>query len=250
MATMSQENSKFQIPTSREIPNSNIQKMSRLEFGSWSFSGCWMLVLGISSLVIVLSPFRVAGIPLSDPSIDSYNVRLGAQTFSGLYQFTTNTLLVETANAIHDMSSDTIKMYIGKDYPRQYHLTLPSNVTNLLTLARDEPSCRHVLDMPFHRFIAWIYPFSNPDAPFQNGYTATEANNDYRETYDLVHYLLTNYNNSGKTFYLGHWEGDGYFTPWTTNPSPTAIQGMIDWQNTRQKAVDDAKSGVVYSNVN
>src|SRR5437667_9754190 len=123
-------------------------------------------------------------------------------------------------------------------------------VTSLMTLAKNEPNCRAVFDMPFRRIIAWAYPLSNPDAPFLDGnYTSTEATNDYREMYDLTRYLLTNYNNSGKTFYLGHWEGDGYFTPWTTNPSPTAIQGMINWQNHRQKAVDDAKAATAATNV-
>ena len=53
---------------------------------------------------------------LSDPQVDSYNLRVGTQTFSGLYKFTTNTLLVETANAITNMGSDTIKMYMGPGY--------------------------------------------------------------------------------------------------------------------------------------
>src|SRR5580765_5619770 len=191
-----------------------------------------------------------SGATLSDPKVDKYIVRIGTQTFAGLYQFTTNTLLVETAQAIQGMGSDTLKLYLGIDYPRQYHVTLPANITNLITLARDYPSVHQVFDMPFRHIIAWAYPFANVDAPFANGYSATEANNDYREMYDLTRYLLTNYNNSGKTFYLGHWEGDGYFTPWTTNPSPTAIQGMIDWHNTRQKAVDDAKAATGFSNVN
>jgi hypothetical protein len=190
------------------------------------------------------------GATLSDPEVDKYNVRIGTQTFAGLYQFTTNTLLVETAQAIQGMGSDTIKLYLGVAYPQQYHVTLPANITNLMTLARDYPSVHQVFDMPFRHIIAWAYPFANVDAPFGNGYTATEATNDYREMYDLTRYLLTNYNNSGKTFYLGHWEGDGYFTPWTTNPSPTVIQGMINWQNHRQKAVDDAKAATVSSNVN
>lgn len=30
---------------------------------------------------------------LSDPEVDNYNVRVGTQTFAGLYQFTTNSLL-------------------------------------------------------------------------------------------------------------------------------------------------------------
>ena len=122
-----------------------------------------------------------SGATLSDPEVDKYNVRIGTQTFAGLYQFTTNTLLVETAQAIQVMGSDTIKLYLGVDYPRQYHVTLPSNITNLMTLARDYPSVHQVFDMPFRHIIAWAYPFANVDAPFGNGYSATEATNDYRE---------------------------------------------------------------------
>jgi len=55
---------------------------------------------------------------------------------------------------------------------------------------------------------------------------------------------------SGKTFYLGHWEGDGYLAPWTTNPPPAAIQGMIDWLNNRQQAIDDAKRDTAFQDVN
>ena len=190
---------------------------------------------------------------LSDPQVDAYNMRIGTQTFAGLYQFTTNTLLVETAQAILGMGSDSIKMYLGSNYPRMYHYTLPPNVTTLMTLAKNDPSCRQVLDMPFRHIVAWAYPFSNSDAPFQNvNYTAIQQANDYREMYDLSCYLLTNYDNSGKTFYLGHWEGDGYLSVnnWSTNPSPVVVSNMVTWENTRQKGVDDAKSATVHSNVN
>src|ERR1051326_8041546 len=70
--------------------------------------------------------------------------------------------------------------------------------------------------------------------------------------YDLTHYLLTNYNNSGKTFYLGHWEGDGYLSVnnWSTNPPPAEIPAMVAWLNNRQKAIDDAKAATAFSNVN
>jgi hypothetical protein len=135
-----------------------------------------------------------SGATLSDAEVDKYNVRIGTQTFAGLYQFTTNTL-VETAQAIQGMGSDTIKLYLGIDYPRQYHVPLPANITNLITLARDYPSVHQVFDMPFRHIIAWAYPFANVDAPFGNGYSAAEATNDYREMYDLTRYLLTNYKN-------------------------------------------------------
>ncbi len=138
---------------------------------------------------------------------------------------------------------------MGSAFPRQYHLVLPANITNLLTLARDEPSCRRTLDLPFRHIIAWAYPLANADAAWANGYSPSERATDYRELYDLTRYLLTNYNNSGKTFYLGHWEGDGYLVPWTTNASAVTIQGMIDWLNNRQQAIDDAKAATLYSNV-
>jgi hypothetical protein len=96
----------------------------------------------------------------------------------------------------------------------------------------------------------WAYPFSKSWA--FDGYSASEAAGEYREIYDLTAYLLTNYNRSGKTFYLGHWEGDWYLLPnynAATNPRPTAIQGMIHWLNHRQKAIDDAKLHTPHRNV-
>lgn len=188
---------------------------------------------------------------LDDSQVDSYNLRIGTETFAGTYQFTTNTLLVETAQAITNMGSDTIKLYMGTDTSYQSGVNLTSNITNLLTLARDEPSYHQVLDMPFRHFIMWEYPFANSDSWWANGYNATKGAADYQEMYALTKYLLTNYNNSGKTFYLGHWEGDGYLDVdgWSTNPPAITIQGMIGWLNNRQKAVDDAKAATVYTNV-
>ena len=213
-------------------------------FGIWRFI-ILLVGLGAGNLASAAT--------LSDPAVDSYNTRVGTETFSGLYKFTSSTLLVETARAITNLGSDTIKLYMGHNTSGQSGVTLGSNITNLLTLARNEPSYRQVLDMPFRRFIIWEYPFSNPDAPFQDGnYTSTEQANDYREMYDLTRYLLTNYNHSAKSFYLGHWEGDGYLSVnnWTTNPSAAVVTGMILWENVRQKAVDDAKASTSYSNVN
>src|SRR5689334_4916771 len=103
---------------------------------------------------------------LSDPQVDAYNVRVGTQTFSGLYKFTTNTLIVETAQAIQDMGSDILKFYLGPNTFDKSGVTLPPNVTNLITLARDEPNYRKVFDMPFRHLVVWTYPFST-GIPFQ-----------------------------------------------------------------------------------
>jgi hypothetical protein len=189
---------------------------------------------------------------LSDPAVDAFNPRIGTETFAGMYQFTTNTLLVETAEAITNLGSDVIKFYCGPNTSGQSGVTLTPNIKSLLNMVRDEPSYRQVFDMPFRHMIIWAYPLANPEPPFTDGdYSSSEQTVDYREMYDLTHYLLTNYNNSGREFFLGHWEGDGYLkvNGWTTNPSPAVVTAMIAWLNNRQKAVDDARAATPHANV-
>jgi len=178
-----------------------------------------------------------------DTDADVFNYGIGTQTFSPLYQFTGQTKLVETAKAIQGMGSTTLKFFLGKGFDKQYGVTLPSSITNLAALAQNEPSCRAVLDMPFQQYLLWTYCFTAPGW-WADGFSAAEKRAEYTEIYDLTRYLLTRYANSGKHFYLGHWEGDWYLLPGydtSINPSPTAIQGMRDWLNTRQQAVDDAR---------
>ena len=203
---------------------------------------------GIGTLLLLGVSLRAG--TLSDPAVDTYNVRLGTQTFGSLYKFTTNTMLVETAQAIRGMGSDVIKFYLGSGFSGQYGIPLPATVTNLMTEAKLEPSCRTVLDMPFRHFFVWANCFNG--AGWYDGVTAIERTNEYNEIYALSRYLLTNYNSSGKSFYLGHWEGDwllltNYVT--SVNPLPTRIQGMIDWLNARQQAVDDAMRMTPHTNV-
>jgi len=213
------------------------------------------LTVLLAALALLSGRNRSPAAPLSDPAVDRYNMRIGTQTFSGLYQFTTNSLLVETAQAITNFGSDVLKFYIGPNTEDKSGVTPPPGVNSMLKLVRDDPNYRQVLDMPFRHFISWTYSLSNPVGSWMNGYSATERTNDYREFYDLTRYLLTNYNNSGKTFYLGHWEGDGYLNAavdgkdWATNPSPAAVQGMIDYLNNRQQAIDDAKRDSAFTNV-
>ena len=209
---------------------------------------------GLTVAALLTSSLASWASTLSDPAVDSYNVHVGTQTFSAKYQFTTNTLLVETAEAIHELGSDVIKFFLGQEgFSTQNGFALPPNITNLVTEVRDEPSCRRVFDMPFRHFILWVYPFGWTQAKPFDGYSESERSKEYREIYDLTCYFLTNYNNSGKSFYLGHWEGDWYLLQnydTTTNPNPVRIQGMRDWLNNRQQAVDDATRDTVHTNVN
>ncbi len=190
---------------------------------------------------------------LAHPEVDALNARVGTQIFSPRYHFTTNTALVEAAEAIQSMHSDVIKIYLGKGMAGQYGISLSSGIDSLTAMARSEPSVKRVLDMPFRHILAWTYCLSAAgDSWWKDGYSASERQKEYDELFAFSSYLLTNYNHSGKSFYLGHWEGDWYLLNnyvTTNNPSPTAVAGMIDWLNNRQQAVDDAMRTVPHANV-
>jgi len=163
--------------------------------------------------------------------IERYNYVLGTQTFGAAYQFTAAPRLVETAQAILDMGSNTIKFGMSKTYHGARANVPAANpaIHSLTALARDEPAHKQVLDMPFAHYLIWAYAF----APgwWNKGFAKADADKEYQELYDFAGYLLKTYSGTGKSFYLGHWEGDWYLHPNYNReavPTPEAIQGMID----------------------
>ena len=196
----------------------------------------------------------IAGAAWGDPpaSAADYNYVVGTQTIGPAYRFTKQTALVETAQATLDLGSNILKIHLSRDYGKGGYPGVVPNpaVHSLRDLARDEPSFRHVLDMPFRHYLLWTYSFSA--AWWDHGFAAKDAEAEYREIYDFTRYLLTKYNRTGKRFLLGHWEGDWYLHPGydpKRDPDPKAVQGMIDWLNTRQRAIEDAKRDIKHTNV-
>lgn len=203
------------------------------------------LLLGVSALGT--EPTR--GAP--QPRLDPFNYIVGTQTIGSRYQFTDQTRLVETAQAILGMGSNLIKFKLGPDYEAQHYTAgRRDDVHSLAELAEREPSVRAVLDMPFAHVILWAYAFNG--GWWGDGYTDDEAGREYREIRQLAEYLLKRYDGSGKTFLLGHWEGDWYLHPdynAGAEPSAEKVQAMIRWLNNRQRAVDDAKRAVPHNDV-
>ena len=103
------------------------------------------------------SAFSLAG-DAAGPN--TFNYVIGTQTFSPAYQFTKQTRLVETAEAIRAMGSTAIKFELSPRYARPNgNVPHPmASVHSLTELARDEPSHRRVLDMPFTHFVLWRTP--------------------------------------------------------------------------------------------
>ncbi len=173
--------------------------------------------------------------------MDAYNYVIGTQTIGASYQFTAESRLVETARAIREMGSSVIKFSLS-------NTAKDPAIRTLADMAGRDPATRAVLDMPFANYVLWAYAFGSKEDPF----AADRLPAEYQQMHDLTKDLLTRYRGSGKTFYLGNWEGDWHLLHVDPRRVPTAeeVQRMIDWVNTRQKAVDDAKREVTPSGVN
>lgn len=191
------------------------------------------------------------------PAEEGFNFVVGTQTIGAEYQFTEEPRLVETARAILEMGSNILKFRMQRDFTADVPPAKPgnahqpdANIRCLTDLAR-ESTYKQVLDMPFSYYLIWAYSFTGDR--WDKGLSRESAEKEYNEIHDLACYLLKTYNGSGKTFYLGHWEGDWHlFRDYNLKNVPDAakIQGMIDWLNIRQKAVDDARKRTPHERVN
>lgn len=210
-------------------------------------------------LLIIL--FTAAFSPLiSAHTIDTTNYYLGTQHIGAHYQFTDKPVLIEGAQAILGMGSNILKIRLGPDYVQELGNKRNPAVNSLETQVRDDPVFRELIDMPFAHYFLWTYCFSTHRKiwPWHGRMNPETLEKEYREIYDLTRHLLTTYNNTGKTFYLGNWEGDWHLMigatdptkpKWNRIPNADAVPGIIDWINTRQAAVDDAKRDTPHQNV-
>ncbi len=226
------------------------------------------IIYVIIGLVILVFGVWALAVPKEDHSqrmINDYNYVIGTQTVGSKYKFTDESMLVETAKQINEMGSNLLKFSMHPRYcSENYGLPENKEITSLTKLAKLEPSVKEVLNMDFKYYHIWVYGFSqySPEPPgkkndttqikFIGGYSDDYANALYDELYELTSYMLKEFNNSGKVFYLGNWEGDWHLR-WDydrTKPADEAtLAGMLKWFKIRQKAIDDAKRDSEYENV-
>jgi hypothetical protein len=206
--------------------------------------------------VIATAEPSAFNLPDAKSGPDRFNYIVGTQTFGAAYQFTRKHRLVETAEAIAELGCTVLKFELAPNYTRRpgYTAAAAPPIHSLADLARHEPAHRHVLDMPFAHFVIWAHTFHGGEHRWHQGFSKVDQEAEYRELYDLTAHLLRTYSDSDKTFYLGHWEGDGFLrgnvaAENDANVTPSAVQGMADWLNTRQRAVDEAKRDTPHSRV-
>lgn len=175
-----------------------------------------------------------------------FSLGVGTQSIGVRYQFTDESALVESAKQIAALGSDTLKIALTPKYADDYRLKTDPKIRSLMDLVEQKPSYLEVMDMPFRNIMLWAYPFSDRRSAFRKGtISAKESKAIYRELYDFTAFLLKRYSGSGKSLFLGNWEGDWHVMRENYNyeldPAPEAIRGAIEWFNLREKAVADAR---------
>ncbi|NVJ89073.1 MAG: hypothetical protein HWD82_06495 [Flavobacteriaceae bacterium] len=200
-----------------------------------------------------------------EESIQEFNYVIGTQTVGSKYKFTDESMLVETAQEIKNMGSNLLKFSMHPRYcSENYGLPENDNITSLTKLATLEPSVKKVLNMDFKYYHIWVYGFSQytpepvgkkddtAQIKFINGYPEAYEKALYKELYEFTTHLLKTFNNSGKVFHLGNWEGDWHLRSDYDRTKPAnlkTLEGMIKWAKIRQKAIDDAKKSIPHNNV-
>jgi hypothetical protein len=177
------------------------------------------------------------------PFLDNYIV--GTQAIGGPYQFSSDSYLVEVAEEIHAMGSNLIKFALSpKKYAkRPYKLDKIEGVESMRDLLVKHPEFQKVMSMDFRYYHIWANPYCT--TRWHDGVNEKEEDALYREFYELVEYLLTEYAGTGKAFFLGHWEGDWLLSGAMNakvDPTPERIAGFAQYLNIRQRAVNDAKA--------
>lgn len=183
---------------------------------------------------------------------------LGTQAFSANYTFdNTKTQLVEQADVVKQAGFNIFKFGLSQRIFSAwedshhgensfYDLPAMSQYQSLADIAENEPSVRHALDLDFPVLCLWTYTIAG-------GENFPDDVASYNEMYDLTKYLLTKYNNTGRLFLLGHWEGDwwvlGDFNPSIESLPPSTKAAYINWVNNRQAAIEAARNDTPHSDV-
>ncbi len=182
--------------------------------------------------------------------MEPYNFILGTNMIGGKYQFTNESKLLEQAKHVRGMGSNILKISLGPNSPKSYGLNIDQKPSTTLELFNASPEYKKVFDMDFKYIFTWVHTITGIN--WKKGIDPEQEKRLYDEMFDFATYLLKTYNNSGKTFLIGNWEGDWLLLSdynRTAAPPQEHLQNMTKWFQIRQKAIDDAKKAAAAKNV-
>ena len=181
--------------------------------------------------------------------LENYNFILGTQAIGGKYKFTHDSALLEQAKHVRALGSNILKVSLGPKAPETYNLG-NVKVNSTLELFKAFPDYKKTFDMDFKYIFFWMHTLT--DVKWKRSFTAKDEKKIYDEMFEFTQFLLKEYNNSGKTFMIGNWEGDWLLhTNYDRNMTPPAehVENMTKWFQVRQRAVEDAKNKTKHENV-
>jgi hypothetical protein len=186
------------------------------------------------------------------------NVRdvVGVTHVAGRYYLTDKDFLSEGADQILALGSRVIKVWFygkrneGPNGVYPYHSQWP-RVESLVEGAQT-PYYKELFNKPFTTYIVVVTSLGRDEGYWRSGITDEQKKDEQRQFYELAKYLLTQYEGTGKTFVLQHWEGDwmvrGNYQG-DVEPAPAALANMVEWLNARQAGVNQARQEVGQSSV-
>ena len=208
-------------------------------------------IIFIAALILVTAGCGGGQIGSTSSSGASFATKFtaGVAHVAGNYGFTQQNFLMEGAQKISDLGSDSIFVYLTPSfrtvYPDQSSNSWPAQTpANLAVLAQSKPY-ESVFNLPFKTVVLSTFTFANGDHLQGMAASPDRQQAEEDEFYQLAKYLYSHFADSGKTFVLKNWEGDwvGLGQGNTTgNISENTIQDMIAWLSARQRGVSRARS--------
>ena len=171
---------------------------------------------------------------------------LGVTHVNGQYALTEKPFLLEGADAVHSLGAKVLKLWFYPIYAEQYawHSDWPKGVPDPVSLAKT-PYFETVFKLPFHTYVLETAEFGMKKNFWQKGLSEADRRKVHQQMLDLTRYLLTRYRGTGKTFVLQNWEADNVMKFALKDADPStwdmAYQGMGDWINTRQAAIEQGR---------
>ncbi len=185
----------------------------------------------------------------SSPVSVSTAFTAGVSHINGRYRFTDNNYLLEGAQKISDVGSNSIFIYLTpwfrSEYPDESSANWPaSDPTGLDGLAQTVPYDQ-VFHLPFKTIVMTTFTFANADQVQGIAQAQSRLSAEENEFYQLTKYLYSHFSGSGKTFVLKNWETDGFaaYLGNTTGDIPqNVVDDLIAWLSARQRGVTRARN--------
>ena len=117
---------------------------------------------------------------------------------------------------VEQLGCDSIKIGMSQQNLKRQGITVDKDTT-LLEYAQ-MPLYKEIIDLPYKTIFFWAHGTIKP-----RYFKERHAEILYKEFYDFTKYLLTQYNNSGKVFMIGNWEGDWLMGGQNTGPTESLI---------------------------